>query len=49
VANAVFDAVGARIRTLPILPEKVWRELNHKPAPTSRELFFIRNGEGTQK
>lgn len=49
VANAVFDAVGARIRSLPILPEKVWRELNHKPAPTSRELFFIRNGEGTQK
>jgi putative selenate reductase molybdopterin-binding subunit len=27
VANAVFDAVGVRIRDLPITPEKVWRQL----------------------
>ncbi len=26
VANAVFHAVGVRIRDLPITPEKVWRE-----------------------
>jgi putative selenate reductase molybdopterin-binding subunit len=28
VANAVHDAVGVRIRDLPITPEKVWRRLN---------------------
>ena len=28
VANAVFNATGARIRDLPILPEKVWRKLH---------------------
>jgi len=28
VANAVFHAVGVRIRDLPITPEKVWRELS---------------------
>jgi CO/xanthine dehydrogenase Mo-binding subunit len=28
VANAVFDAVGVRIRTLPVSPEKVWKALN---------------------
>jgi putative selenate reductase molybdopterin-binding subunit len=27
VANAVFDAVGVRVRDLPITPEKVWRLL----------------------
>ncbi|MCP4583615.1 MAG: xanthine dehydrogenase family protein [candidate division Zixibacteria bacterium] len=27
IANAVFDAVGARIKQLPITPEKVWRAL----------------------
>jgi len=27
VANAVYDAVGVRIRDLPITPEKVWRKL----------------------
>lgn len=31
VANAVFDAVGVRIRDLPITPEKVWRAM-HTPA-----------------
>jgi len=30
IADAVFDAVGVRIRSLPILPEKVWRELQKK-------------------
>jgi putative selenate reductase molybdopterin-binding subunit len=27
IANAVYDAVGVRIRELPITPEKVWRAL----------------------
>jgi putative selenate reductase molybdopterin-binding subunit len=27
IANAVFDAVGVRIRDLPITPEKIWRGL----------------------
>ncbi len=27
IANAVFDAVGVRIRDLPLTPEKVWRAL----------------------
>ena len=27
IANAVYDAVGVRIRDLPITPEKVWRAL----------------------
>ena len=27
VANAVFDAVGARVRRLPLLPERVWRAM----------------------
>jgi putative selenate reductase molybdopterin-binding subunit len=27
VANAVFDAVGARVRRLPLLPERVWRAI----------------------
>ncbi|NMB88742.1 MAG: molybdopterin-dependent oxidoreductase [Chloroflexi bacterium] len=30
VANAVWDAVGVRIRSLPITPEKVWRALQEK-------------------
>jgi putative selenate reductase molybdopterin-binding subunit len=29
VGNAVFDACGAHIDTNPLLPEKVWRALNH--------------------
>jgi len=27
IANAVYDAVGVRIRDLPLTPEKVWRKL----------------------
>ncbi len=27
VANAVYDAVGARVKSLPLLPEKVWRAM----------------------
>jgi CO/xanthine dehydrogenase Mo-binding subunit len=27
IANAIYDAVGVRIRDLPITPEKVWRAL----------------------
>jgi putative selenate reductase molybdopterin-binding subunit len=29
VANAVYDAVGVRIRDLPLTPEKVWRALQN--------------------
>ena len=29
IANAIYDAVGVRIRDLPITPEKVWRELHN--------------------
>jgi putative selenate reductase molybdopterin-binding subunit len=25
VANAVYDAIGVRIRSLPLTPERVWR------------------------
>ena len=28
IANAVFDAVGVRIKELPITPEKIWQELH---------------------
>jgi putative selenate reductase molybdopterin-binding subunit len=28
VANAVFDAVGVRLRDLPLTPEKIWRALH---------------------
>jgi putative selenate reductase molybdopterin-binding subunit len=30
IANAVFNAVGVRMRELPILPEKVWKALQEK-------------------
>jgi CO/xanthine dehydrogenase Mo-binding subunit len=30
VANAVYDAVGVRIRELPLTPERVWRALKEK-------------------
>jgi putative selenate reductase molybdopterin-binding subunit len=30
IANAVYDAVGVRIRDLPITPEKVWRALREQ-------------------
>ena len=30
IANAIYDAVGVRIRDLPITSEKVWRELKRK-------------------
>jgi xanthine dehydrogenase molybdenum-binding subunit len=33
IANAIFDAVGVRLRQLPMTPERVWRALsgNHQP------------------
>ena len=34
VANAVFNAVGVRISSLPITPEKVWRALREKKPET---------------
>lgn len=30
VSNAIFDAIGVRIRELPVLPEKVWRGLKNR-------------------
>jgi putative selenate reductase molybdopterin-binding subunit len=30
VANAVYDAVGARVKDLPLTPEKVWRAMRAK-------------------
>jgi putative selenate reductase molybdopterin-binding subunit len=27
VANAIYDAVGVRLRQLPFTPERVWRAL----------------------
>ncbi|NMB93692.1 MAG: hypothetical protein GYA26_05680, partial [Flexilinea flocculi] len=30
VANAVADAIGVRISSLPIVPEKVWKALQEK-------------------
>jgi CO/xanthine dehydrogenase Mo-binding subunit len=30
IANAVYDAVGVRIRDLPIIPEKLWRALREQ-------------------
>ena len=30
ISNAIFDAVGVRIKTLPITPEKVLRALREK-------------------
>jgi len=30
VANAVYDAMGVRIRDLPITPEKMWRGMRTK-------------------
>ncbi|MGB9733409.1 MAG: xanthine dehydrogenase family protein molybdopterin-binding subunit [Conexivisphaera sp.] len=30
IANAVADAIGVRVRDLPIIPEKVWRNLSAK-------------------
>jgi len=29
VANAVYDAVGVRIKDLPLTPEKVWQAARH--------------------
>jgi CO/xanthine dehydrogenase Mo-binding subunit len=35
IANAVYDAVGVRIKDLPLTPEKVYRALKEKAASTS--------------
>lgn len=31
IANAIFNATGVRVRSLPILPEKVWAKLQEEP------------------
>ncbi|MDW8327808.1 MAG: molybdopterin cofactor-binding domain-containing protein [Anaerolineales bacterium] len=35
VANALFDAVGVRLRSLPFTPEKVWRAINRQSSVIS--------------
>jgi len=30
IANAIFDAVGVRIKELPITPERIWKALKEK-------------------
>lgn len=30
VSNAIFDAIGVRLRELPVLPEKVWKAIQDK-------------------
>ena len=30
IANAIFDAVGIRITSIPMTPERIWRRLNEK-------------------
>jgi CO/xanthine dehydrogenase Mo-binding subunit len=37
IANAVYDAVGVRIKDLPITPEKVLRALKEKEATAEEE------------
>ena len=32
VSNAIFDAIGVRLRELPVLPEKVWKGIQEKNA-----------------
>jgi CO/xanthine dehydrogenase Mo-binding subunit len=32
LSNAIFDAVGVRIKTLPITPQKILRALQEKQA-----------------
>lgn len=32
ISNAIYDAVGVRLREIPITPEKVWRALSSKAA-----------------
>ncbi len=33
IANGIFDAVGVRIKDLPVTPEKIWKALADKEAP----------------
>ena len=30
IANAIYNAVGVRLRTLPMTPERIWRELKSR-------------------
>lgn len=32
IANAIYNAVGVRLRTIPFTPEKVWRAIRNKPS-----------------
>ena len=36
VRNAILDATGVAINTLPLTPERVWRALHPAPAPVPR-------------
>ncbi len=37
IANAVYDAVGVRIKDLPITPEKIWRALHDRGKSSPQE------------
>ncbi|MBI2210959.1 MAG: molybdopterin-dependent oxidoreductase, partial [Deltaproteobacteria bacterium] len=37
ISNAIFDAVGIRIKTLPITPEKVLKALSEQPSAVSKK------------
>ena len=36
IANAVYDATGVRVKTLPILPEKILQGLKEKSSKTEK-------------
>jgi hypothetical protein len=38
IANAVFDAIGVRIDSLPLTPEKILRALQARRGATSRGI-----------
>lgn len=41
VANAIYDAVGVRMYSLPITPDKVWREVQRQKVPMSRPSVIV--------
>jgi putative selenate reductase molybdopterin-binding subunit len=37
IANAVYDAIGVRLRQIPLVPERVWRAMREEGAAPPRE------------
>ncbi len=37
IANAVYDAIGVRLREIPLTPERVWRAIREQAAPSREE------------